>query len=375
MTHAARSAGAPPRVAVLGGGRGLTATIRAARAYAGHVTAVVATADDSGSTGRLRAGMGIAALGDLRRCLAALADAEETPLGRAFEFRFTKTDLEGHALGNLLLASLASVTGGGLLEAIGEASRLLGMDERSAQALPATVDPVDLCATTVNGGRVFGQYAISKTPGIARITLRPGDARAPDSAVKAILGADQVILGPGSLYTSVLAAAMIPGIKAALAETAAPLVYVCNLEPEDAETLGYDTAAHIAALLSHGIRPDIALAGPDSDPAGQPGKAPVPVVTAPVAAPDGITHDARKLAAALAGLLPSGNSHYSLPVRSNAVGFLHHRLRFPRHGAPAGADPSPRRPVAHPADAPRVRSGPGRRPGLQRSGQQAAPPA
>jgi uncharacterized cofD-like protein len=298
-----RTTDASPKVVILGGGRGLTATIRATRAYAGHVTAVVATADDSGSTGRLRSAIGITALGDLRRCLTALAGAEETPLGRAFEHRFAKTDLEGHALGNLLLAGLTAVTGD-LLDAIGDASRLLGVDERTAQALPATAELVDLCATTVSGGRVFGQYAISKTAGIAHVALQPPDVRAPDTAVKAILGADQVVLGPGSLYTSVLAAALVPAIHAALAETSAQRVYVCNLEPEDAETLGYDAAAHIAALLSHGVRPDVALL--DGNAAVQPGKTPVKVVTAALAAPDGITHDGEKLAVALTGLLPYG---------------------------------------------------------------------
>lgn len=290
-----------PRVVALGGGRGLTATVRAVRAYAGHTTAVVATADDSGSTGRLRSSMAIPAPGDLRRCLVALAGKEDQPLGRAFEHRFVGTDIEGHALGNLLLAGLTAVTGH-FVAAVEEVGRLLGLDPATARILPATVDPVDLRAELVDGAEVVGQYAVSKTEGIERVALCPADVRAPDGVAGAILAADQIVLGPGSLYTSVLAAALVPAIHAALTKTAAQRVYVCNLEPEDAETRGYDVAAHVAALIAHGVTPDVVLV--NRDPALPMGDVRADVVAAALAAPDGTTHDSDRLAAALADLLP-----------------------------------------------------------------------
>lgn len=264
--------------------------------YAGHVTMVVSTADDSGSSGRLRGSMGIAAPGDLRRCLVAMAGRESDPVGRAFEYRFDGTDVDGHALGNLLLAGLTAVCGD-FREAIEETSRLLGIDPAVAQALPSTVDLVDLHATTVDGTGVVGQYAVSKTAGIERVALHPPDARAPESAVAAILGADQIVLGPGSLYTSVLAAALVKDIRSALASTTARMVYVCNLEPEDAETRGYDVAEHVAALIAHGVEPDVVLVNRDC--ALPMGNVPIDVVEAALARPDSDVHDSNKLAAAL----------------------------------------------------------------------------
>jgi len=199
------------------------------------------------------------------------------------------------------LAGLTAVTGC-FVDAIEEAGRLLGADPEAGQILPATVDSVDLRAMTSAGTEVFGQYAVSQTAGIERVALVPPDVRAPDRVVKAILDADQIVLGPGSLYTSILAAALVPDIHAALAETAATCVYVCNLEPEDAETLGYDVAAHVAALTAHGVGVDVVLVNRDG--AVALGDVPIGVVEAALAAPDGITHDSDRLAAALAGLLP-----------------------------------------------------------------------
>ncbi|MCX5416150.1 gluconeogenesis factor YvcK family protein [Streptomyces sp. NBC_00059] len=300
MTTAERARGTP-RVVVIGGGRGLTATVRAARRYAGHTTAVVTTADDSGSTGRLRASMSIPAPGDIRRCLLAMAGVEDDPIGKAFEYRFPGTDLDGHALGNLVLAGLATVRGG-FTEGVGELAALLGVHPDTAQVFPATADPVGLRATTVDGHEVVGQYAVSQTAGLHRVALHPPGCGAPDGVVDAILRADQVVMGPGSVYTSVLAAALVPDVFDALNTTAARKVYVCNLEPERAETTGYDVAAHVAALMDHGVKPDLVLVSSG-------GTLPldnvkIDVVQAPLALPDGCTHDSVELAAALAGLLP-----------------------------------------------------------------------
>ncbi|MFJ9974529.1 uridine diphosphate-N-acetylglucosamine-binding protein YvcK [Streptomyces sp. NPDC090621] len=292
-----------PRVVAMGGGRGLTATLRAARRYAAHTTAIVATADDSGSTGRLRSALSIPAPGDLRRCLAALAGAEDGPLGQALEYRFSGTDVEGHALGNLLLAGLTAVTGD-FLAATDSAAALLGLDPDRGRVVPATVEPVDLSAVTSDGTIVTGQYAISKTAGLRRVELSPPGVKPPDGLAQTIRDADQVVLGPGSVYTSILAAALIDDLHAALASTRAQLVYICNLEPEVAETQGYDVAAHVDALRAHGVEPEVVLVH-DGGPLPT-GDVRARVVHADLARSDsqyGTAHDSVKLAAALAAVL------------------------------------------------------------------------
>lgn len=297
--------GAGPRVVAIGGGRGLAVTVRAALRYAGHLAAVVATADDSGSSGRLRRDLAVPALGDLRRCLVAMAGLDGHALGRALEHRFPGTDVAGHALGNLLLAGLTAVTGD-LLAATREMSRLLGIHPETRRVLPATTCPVELQAWTGHGRKVFGQYAISQTAGIERVRLQPSDARAADGASELVLHADQVVLGPGSLYTSVLAAALVEELHRALATTLATVVYVCNLEPERYETDGLDATAHVAALLAHGVRPHVVVV-----PAGTPpGTVGAEVVVADVAGASPVTHDDRKLAAALATLVPEPSRRY-----------------------------------------------------------------
>ncbi|HEX5365368.1 MAG TPA: gluconeogenesis factor YvcK family protein, partial [Acidimicrobiales bacterium] len=196
-----------PRVVAVGGGHGLAATLRAVATYAGRTTAVVATADDGGSTGRLREGLGMPAPGDLRRCIEALADPGAGALAGALEYRFPGTDVEGHALGNLLLAGLHATTGD-FVRAVDELARLVGLSPASRRVLPATVDPVVLRAEVAGGARVAGQVAVTRAVGIERVDLDPPDAAVPDEVVAAVDHADQVVLGPGSLYTSVLAAAV-----------------------------------------------------------------------------------------------------------------------------------------------------------------------
>ncbi|HEV2369938.1 MAG TPA: gluconeogenesis factor YvcK family protein, partial [Acidimicrobiales bacterium] len=236
-----------PAVAALGGGHGLAATLRAVRRYAGQVTAVVSVADDGGSSGRLRETFGIPAPGDLRKCLVALGDPDSV-WAAAFEHRFEAGELEGHALGNLILAGLADMTGswGSALE---EAGRLVGSVGR---VLPATDGPVALKAVTA-GGEVHGQEAVARADAITAVSIVPPDADPPEEAVLAITRADQVVLGPGSLYTSVLAVCAVSRLRDALAATRGRKVYVCNLRPQVAETAGYDVQAHLAALEAHGV--------------------------------------------------------------------------------------------------------------------------
>jgi uncharacterized cofD-like protein len=311
----------------IGGGHGLAATIRAVRRYAARTTAVVATADDGGSTGRLRSAMDMPAPGDIRRCLVAMAGIDQHPLGKALEYRFTGTDVEGHALGNLLLAALGAVTDD-FLSAIDEVARLLDLDPATARVLPATVEPVRLRARTRSGDEVVGQVAVSSCTDVVEVSLDPPDAKAPDGLVDAVLQADQVVLGPGSLFTSVLAAAMAADLHQAIATTTAQRVYVCNLRAEAAETRGYDVAHHLEALRAHGVEPDLALVHVPSDMAVEAG---VKVVTADLARPHGLAHDSVKLGAVLADLATRKAQPPILPERD-------------RTGArgPSGPAPAPR---------------------------------
>ncbi|HEX6421485.1 MAG TPA: uridine diphosphate-N-acetylglucosamine-binding protein YvcK [Acidimicrobiales bacterium] len=291
----------PPHVVAVGGGHGLAATIRAVRSYAGRTTAVVATADDGGSTGRLRSAIDMPAPGDVRRCIEAMAGQAGWPLTGALDYRFAGSDVEGHALGNLLLAGLHAVTGD-FVTAVGELCRLAGIDPAVGRVLPATADQVELCATTAGGGEVAGQVAITRTPGVERVVVRPPGATVPPDAVEALLEADQVVLGPGSLYTSVLAAAVVDGVREALKRSPGRRVYVCNVRAELAEARGYDVAAHVAALRRHGIEPDVVVAQRGALALGDVAGTGVEVVEADVVRPNGLAHDPARLGPVLAGL-------------------------------------------------------------------------
>ncbi len=291
----------------LGGGHGLATTLQAARQYAGRVTAVVSVADDGGSSGRLRQIAGIPAPGDLRRCLVAMA-SYDSPWGRAFEYRFKSGDLEGHALGNLIIAGLANVTGD-FGQALDLAASLLGATGR---VLPATSVPVVLKAD-VAGTEVVGQTKVSESSGvISSVEVVPPDAPVPPEVVAAVADADQVVIGPGSLFTSVLAACVVAEIRSALMARTGGRVYVCNLRPQLPETAGFTTADHLRVVLDHGVPVDVMVApasaafpeGPASAASlGPPRWAPdlfgVRVLAGGVARPDGGGHDPTGLASAL----------------------------------------------------------------------------
>lgn len=245
---------ADARIVAIGGGHGLAASLRALKRITPHITAIVSVADDGGSSGRLRASHEQAAPGDIRKCLLALAD-ESTVFARTVAYRFTDGDLEGHAFGNLLLSALNSVCHN-LPDAVDAAGDLLRITGR---VLPATMEAVELVATTTAGVQVRGQVEVMETCGIDRVHLEPADCRPPFSAHDAVAAADLIVLGPGSLYTSVLAAAVSPGLIEAIEKSSAPLVYVCNLRPQPGESQGYTVADHVHALNRHGIRPDVVL--------------------------------------------------------------------------------------------------------------------
>jgi len=283
------------RVVGIGGGHGLAVTLRAATRYATELTAVVSVADDGGSSGRLREVTGLPAMGDIRRCLSSLA-GPESRLGQILEHRFTG-ELEGHAFGNLLIAALADRVG--FTPAIDEVTRLVAAP---ARIRPVTETPVVLVADT-DAGAVHGQVAVQRSGDIKWVALEPADAAPAPDVVDAITEADQIVLGPGSLYTSVLAVLALPAVRDAVSGSAAQVVYVCNLRPQVPETHGYDVAAHVGALGDHGIEADVVICHPGALPSGQ---LETEVVSRPVARPNGLAHDPVLLGSALSAVLGGG---------------------------------------------------------------------
>lgn len=318
-----------PKVVALGGGHGLAMTLSAVARYAGQVTAVVSAADDGGSSGRLRQWWQGPAPGDVRRCLLALAGAgpKESLWARALDYRFPSGELAGHSLGNLVLVGLTEA-GGDFVESAARVAELLGVP---AQVLPATSEAVALCAQTEGEGpghEIEGQANVAHSlVRVKRVWLRPADPPAPPEVISAIEQADQVVLGPGSLFTSVLAVCSVPQVRVALARRSGGRVYVCNLAPQDGETAGYDARDHIEALQAHGVVVDAVLCDPDSA-VGAPGsvegeagpgragqgdapqrsgaRAAPRVVQAALAGPNGRSHSPELLAAALGALAALG---------------------------------------------------------------------
>ncbi|HET7483670.1 MAG TPA: gluconeogenesis factor YvcK family protein [Actinomycetota bacterium] len=291
------------KVVGIGGGHGLAATLRAARRYADDIAAVVTVADDGGSSGRLTREMGIPPPGDIRNCLVALAGDDD--LARLFQFRFEHGPLTGHALGNLVIAALSEQLGD-FARAVARAGELLGARGR---VFPATTELVELAARTP-GGEVEGQVAVAQTSApIERVYLSPADPVAHGPAVDAILAADQIVLGPGSLFTSLIATLLVPGISDAVRSAPGYRVFVGNNRQQKGETEGMSAAEHLAALMRHVGRAVDAMViqepvGPDgvAIDAAEIAEMGVRVVTADVTAADG-THDPERLAGALSTLV------------------------------------------------------------------------
>lgn len=233
------------KVTGIGGGHGLAATLRAARTYAEDVQAVVTVADDGGSSGRLTRTLGIPPPGDIRNCLVALAGDDD--LAEVYQHRFSAGPLRGHSVGNLLIAALTEITGD-FAAAVGRAGDLL---KAEGSVHPATSEILTMEAR-VEGGVVKGQVAVAQAQErIQAVRIEPRDPEANPAAVRAILEADQVVLGPGSLFTSLIATLLVPGIKNALLETDAHRIFVCNNRMQRGETHGLDATAHVEALFAH----------------------------------------------------------------------------------------------------------------------------
>jgi uncharacterized cofD-like protein len=306
-----------PQVVAVGGGTGLSTLLRGMKEKTCDLTAVVTVADDGGSSGRLRRSLGIPPPGDLRNCLAALAE-DESLLTQLFQYRFAEGDgIHGHSFGNLFVSALAGVTGNferGLIEA-GHVLSIRG------RVIPSTLNNITLEGELVGDRantlrRVSGESQIQSVPGaIWRVWIEPEDVRAYPGAVQAILNADMVILGPGSLFTSVLPNLLIREIREALDASRALKVYVCNLTTQPGETDGYSVRDHLDAIERH-ISPlpvQVVLVN-----TARPMELPEDMQWVETEAPEGSIqmvcldladehntghHDPQKLAAALVGLL------------------------------------------------------------------------
>ena len=248
-----RRLGRGPKIVAIGGGTGLATLLRGLKTHTGNLTAIVTMADDGGSSGRLRRSLGLPPPGDLRSCLAALSDDEDL-LTQLFQYRFLKgEELEGHSFGNLFIAALSGVTGSfdrGILEA----GRVLAIRGR---VLPSTLADVSLAADKTPALesrtiRIEGESRIPDVPGqIRRVYLEPSDPPAYPEAIHALLNADMIVIGPGSLYTSVLPNLLVPDIADAVRSSRAFRVYVCNVATQKGETDDYDCEAHWTALAHH----------------------------------------------------------------------------------------------------------------------------
>lgn len=236
-------------VVAIGGGTGLSALLRGLKLANVNLTAIVTVADDGGSTGRIRDVFDMPAPGDIRNCLVALAD-DESKMGRLFHYRFDKegSELSGHSFGNLFITAMTQVSGS-FEQAVIESARVLNIRGR---VLPSTLANVTLCADLVDGSRVRGESTIAhEKPAISHIFLEPASPPAYDPALAAILNADLIVLGPGSLYTSVLPNLLVDGIREAIRWSTGSTIYACNVATQQGETDHYGYAEHIRQVVEY----------------------------------------------------------------------------------------------------------------------------
>jgi uncharacterized cofD-like protein len=244
-----------PKIVAIGGGNGLNTLLRGLKEYSDNLTAIVTVADDGGSSGRLRRDLGMLPPGDFRNCIAALSDAEGL-VSQLFQYRFGQdSGLNGHSFGNLYLTAMTAITGS-FVSALEESSRVLAVRGR---VIPSTLVPVVLGAEVqvpepapVRLIKVQGESRIGELRGqVQRVYLEPGDAPAYPEAIRAILDADLIVIGPGSLYTSVLPNLLVHDLARAVSSSTATKVYVCNVATQAGETEGYDVGSHVSALRAH----------------------------------------------------------------------------------------------------------------------------
>ena len=261
-----------PKIAIIGGGHGQATVLRGLKDYTSNLTAIVTVADDGGSSGRLRRQMGILPPGDFRNCIAALAD-DESLITRLFQYRFASgQDLTGHSFGNLFITAMAGITGS-FESALRESSRVLAIQ---GQVLPSTLTAVTLCADIQKEDsipvRICGESQIPEHQGrILRVILEPERPKAYPNTLKAILDSDMVIIGPGSLYTSIMPNLLVPEIVQALRVSPATKIYICNIVTQPGETDKYSARKHLDTVehyLGKGVISTVILTTVDTDLSG-----------------------------------------------------------------------------------------------------------
>ncbi|MCL4540290.1 MAG: YvcK family protein [Bacteroidetes bacterium] len=235
------------RIVAIGGGTGLPVLLTSLKDWTEDLTAVVTMADDGGSSGRLRHELNVLPPGDIRNCLVALAD-EDNELASLFQYRFSDgSGLAKHNLGNLIITALADGNKG----LTGAIDTISGILEIKGKVVPSTLDDITLWATTKAQSRIKGQAIIARSGPLDCVYIEPGDARAYQPAIEAIENADALILGPGSLFTSIIPMLLVRDISDAIRRSAAAKIYVCNTVNQRKETLGFTTADYLESLEKH----------------------------------------------------------------------------------------------------------------------------
>ena len=243
-----RLRGRGPRIVAIGGGTGLSVLLRGLKEHTDNLSAIVTVGDDGGSSGRLRRELGILPPGDFRNCIVAMSDSEPL-VAELFQYRFDRGEgLEGHSFGNLFIAAMTNITGS-FEKALKESSRVLAVH---GQILPATLNRIRLSAEMSDGAVIRGESAITEAGGsIRRVMIEPEDTEAYGPALEAIADAQLIVIGPGSLYTSILPDLLVKDIARAIARADATTMYVCNVATEEGETDDYSVADHVEALQAH----------------------------------------------------------------------------------------------------------------------------
>jgi len=309
LVYQKRSLARGPRIVAIGGGTGLSTLLRGLKEVSSNITAVVTVADDGGSSGKLRHELGVPPVGDIRNCIAALADAEPT-MSSLMQYRFPAGDIEpglaGHAFGNLLIAAMADITGD-FEEGVRQSNRVLAV---RGQVVPVAPRALNLNAELADGTRLTGQSLIGRSRGIRRVWLSPASVEASAEAVEAVRSADLIVVGPGSLYTSLLPSLLVPGIRSAIESASGLRVYVSNVATQPGETEGYTLSEHVAALSAHDVGHliDVVLANDDDT-----ASVPAGYVAEPVRID--LPHNDARPRLELAGVVDPANAHRHDPRR------------------------------------------------------------
>ncbi|MFA5059782.1 MAG: YvcK family protein [Candidatus Omnitrophota bacterium] len=238
-----------PKIVAMGGGHGLSNLLLGLKEYTSNITAIVTVADSGGSSGRLREEFNIVAPGDIRNCLVALADTPAL-MSQLFQYRFSeKSQLQGHSFGNLFLTAMVQLTGGDFEKAVKESSKVLAI---RGKVVPSTVSNVHLVAEYADGKRTEGEAKIPRSNArIKRLSLKPENSKPTADALEAIANAEIIILGPGSLYTSIIPNLIIHGMTEAIVNSSAFKIYVCNVMTQKGETENYGASDHVKAIVEH----------------------------------------------------------------------------------------------------------------------------